>query len=151
MSSDQSRRDVQRLLLLGARAGALYPSPSAPQEQYRLGFELLQDYGRTTIGSAVFQIFPMLGWPHALPRIIRVIQEQLPPLSVQASVRQDGALEIVIHVAPETPLDPEWLSLKFHFLHGALDATFALLDAPLSPAEAEPHGRTCRYLFLPRT
>ena len=151
MSSDQSRRDVQRLLLLGARAGALYPSPSAPQEQYRLGFEWLQDYGRTASVTEGLKVFRMLGWPHALPRIIREIQDRLPPLSVQASVREDNALEVLIQVAPETPIDLEWLTLKFHCLHGALDAAFALLNAPLSPAEAEPHGRTCRYLFLPKT
>ena len=142
----------RHLLSLGDRVELLYPGLPAPQAHYRLGAEMTQAYGRTTMGGAVFQIFRMLGWKHSLPRLSRAVQSHL-PMSFQTEMRADGALEVVAHVTPAPPggFEDEWTGLEFHFLHGGLDVALPLMGAPFHPGEALPGQTSCRYRFLPKT
>jgi uncharacterized protein (TIGR02265 family) len=128
-------------------AEILHPGLSNDQARYRIGYELADAYGRTTMGSAVFQIFRMLGWKNSLSRITRGLQSGTNFLSAQTRFLEGDALEVRFEVLPEfhaalgnqSGIDP-------YFMNGSMDAMMALVDAPFRSGEYQPHQSGLQHI-----
>ncbi|MET0404654.1 MAG: DUF2378 family protein [Cystobacter sp.] len=127
------------LAMVGVCAELLYSHLPMEQARYRIGYELAEAYGRTTIGGAVFQLFRMCGWKNSLPRISRGLQSGTNFLSAQSQFVEGGSLEMCFEVLPEfhgalgnqPGIDP-------YFMNGTMDAMMALVGAPFRSGEYQP-------------
>ena len=123
----------------GVCSEVLFPGLSNEQARYRIGRKLVDGYGQTTMGRAVFALLRMLGWERSLGRISRGLQSGTNFLSARTRFLPDGALEVTFEVMPEfhaalgtTPgIDP-------HFMHGNMDAMMELVGAPFTRSELQP-------------
>ncbi len=124
---------------VGVCAEVLYPDLSSQEARYRIGRQVVDGYGQTTMGRAVFAMLRMLGWERSLGRISRGLQSGTNFLSARTRFLDDGALEVTFEVMPEfhaalgtTPgIDP-------HFMHGNMDAMMELVGAPFPISELQP-------------
>jgi len=124
---------------VGVCAEILFPELPIEQARYRIGHELVDAFGRTTMGRAMFVMFRMLGWTSSLSRITRGLQSGTNFLSAQTRFLPDGSLEVSFEVQPEfhaalgaqSGIDP-------HFMNGNMDGMMALVGAPFHPGELQP-------------
>lgn len=124
---------------IGVCAEVLYPGVPSEQARYRLGRQLVDGYGQTTMGRAVFAMLRMLGWERSLTRISRGLQSGSNFLSARTRFLEGGSLEVVFEVMPEfraafgaqPGIDP-------YFMNGTMDGMMALVGAPLTGGELQP-------------
>lgn len=118
----------------------LYPDLPSEQARYRLGRQLVDGYGQTTMGRAVFAMLRMLGWERSLTRISRGLQSGSNFLSARTRFLEDGAaLEMIFEVMPEfhaafggqPGIDP-------YFMNGTMDGMMALVGSPFAGGELQP-------------
>ena len=121
-------------------AEVLYPGVPSEQARYRLGRQLVDGYGQTTMGRAVFAMLRMLGWERSLTRISRGLQSGSNFLSARTRFLDDGAsLEMIFEVMPEfhaafggqPGIDP-------YFMNGTMDGMMALVGSPYAGGELQP-------------
>ncbi|MFL5353047.1 DUF2378 family protein [Archangium sp.] len=121
-------------------AEVLYPDLPSEQARYRLGRQLVDGYGQTTMGRAVFAMLRMLGWERSLTRISRGLQSGSNFLSARTRFLDEGAtLEMVFEVMPEfraafgaqPGIDP-------YFMNGTMDGMMALVGSPFAGGELQP-------------
>lgn len=118
----------------------LYPDLPSEQARYRLGRQLVDGYGQTTMGRAVFAMLRMLGWERSLTRISRGLQSGSNFLSARTRFLDEGAkLEMIFEVMPEfhaafggqPGIDP-------YFMNGTMDGMMALVGSPFAGGELQP-------------
>jgi uncharacterized protein (TIGR02265 family) len=120
-------------------AEVLYPDLPSEQARYRLGRQLVDGYGQTTMGRAVFAMLRMLGWERSLTRISRGLQSGSNFLSARTRFLDTGVLEMVFEVMPEfraafgaqPGIDP-------YFMNGTMDGMMALVGSPFAGGELQP-------------
>jgi uncharacterized protein (TIGR02265 family) len=127
------------LATVGVCAELLHPQLPIEQARYRIGYALTDAYGRTTMGSAVLQLFRMLGWQSSLSRITRGLQSGTNFLSAHTRFLEGGALEVRFEVLPEfhAALGNQ-SGIEPHFMNGSMDAMMALVGAPFRSGEYQP-------------
>ena len=87
---------------VGVCSEVLFPDVSNEQARYRIGRKLVDGYGQTTMGRAVFAMLRMLGWERSLgPHLARAaVGDQLPVGPAPASWTTK-TLEVIFEVMPE--------------------------------------------------
>ncbi|WNG35676.1 DUF2378 family protein [Archangium minus] len=120
-------------------AEVLYPDLPSEQARYRIGRLVVDGYGQTTMGKAVFAMLRMLGWERSLTRISRGLQSGTNFLSARTRFLENGALEVTFEVMPEfhaalgaqQGIDP-------YFMNGTMDGMMALVGAPFEGGKLQP-------------
>jgi uncharacterized protein (TIGR02265 family) len=120
-------------------AEVLYPNIPSEQARYRLGRQLVDGYGQTTMGRAVFAMLRMLGWERSLTRISRGLQSGTNYLAARTRFLESGALEMVFEVLPEfhAALGPQ-PGIDPYFMNGTMDGMMALVGSPFAGGELQP-------------
>ncbi len=124
---------------VGICAEALFPGLSSEEARYRIGHQVVDGYGQTSMGRAVFAMLRMLGWERSLTRISRGLQSGTNYLSARTRFLQGGALEVTFEVMPQfhAALGP-LPGIDPHFMHGNMDAMMELVGAPFGSGELQP-------------
>ncbi len=139
---------------VGVCAEVLYPDVSSEEARYRIGHQVVDGYGQTTMGRAVFAMLRMLGWQRSLTRIPRGLQSGTNFLTAHTRFLDGGELEVTFEVLPEfhaalgsqPGIDP-------YFMNGNMDAMMALVGVPFSGGELqpiEPGSQRVVYVLRPK-
>ncbi|WP_158501766.1 DUF2378 family protein [Vitiosangium sp. GDMCC 1.1324] len=120
-------------------AEVLHPDLPSEQARYRLGRQLVDGYGQTTMGRAVFAMLRMLGWERSLTRISRGLQSGTNYLAARTRFLDENTLEMIFEVIPEfhTALGPQ-PGIDPYFMNGTMDGMMALVGAPFAGGELQP-------------
>ncbi|MFY0579096.1 DUF2378 family protein [Cystobacter fuscus] len=97
---------AHRRATVGVCAEILHPHLPSDQARYRIGHALTDAYGRTTMGSAVLQLFRMLGWQSSLSRITRGLQSGTNFLSAQSRFLEGARSSCASRCCPNST--PRW-------------------------------------------
>ena len=131
-----------------------YPNVPINEAHYRLGRQLATNYGKTTLGRAVYAMLRMLGWKHSLSRISRGLQSGTNFLSAQTRFLEGGTLEVAFEVLPDfRPVFGNRPGIDPHFMNGNMDTMMALFGAPFRGGELqpiEPGSQRVVYLLHPK-
>jgi uncharacterized protein (TIGR02265 family) len=139
---------------VGVCSEVLYPGVPSAEARYLIGRRVVDGYGQTAMGRAVFAMLRMLGWQRSLARIPRGLQSGTNFLTAHTRFLDGGELEVTFEVLPEfhaalgaqPGIDP-------HFMNGNMDAMMALVGAPFSGGELqpiEPGSQRVVYVLRPK-
>ncbi|MCY1080086.1 DUF2378 family protein [Archangium lansingense] len=136
---------------VGVCSEVLFPDIPNEQARYRIGRLLVDGYGQTTMGRAVFAMLRMLGWERSLGRISRGLQSGTNYMAARTRFLDDGTLEVTFEVMPEFHAALGTMSgIDPHFMHGNMDAMMELVGAPFHSGEllpVEPGSQRVVYLL----